>query len=126
MEKHISIIGILYIVFGVLGLLAGFIVFVALAGSGVLSGDEEAFVITSGIGAIIGGIIVVLSVPAIVGRIFLLQKKEWARILILILSFLNLLSIPFGTALGGYSIWALMNDETIRLFRNPVTTHQTT
>ena len=29
----------------------------------------------------------------------------------------NLISIPFGTALGIYAIWALMKDETIRLFR---------
>lgn len=117
MDKHVTIIGILYIVFGILGLLAGFIVFVVLAGSGIVSGDETAFVVTSGIGAIVGGILVVMSIPEIIGGIFLMQRKEWARIMVLVLSFISLLSIPFGTALGGYAIWALMKEETIRLFR---------
>jgi hypothetical protein len=34
----------------------------------------------------------------------------------LVISFFNLLRIPVGTLLGGYSIWVLLNDETIRLF----------
>jgi hypothetical protein len=33
-------------------------------------------------------------------------------------SFFNLLRIPFGTALGIYTLWVLMNDDTIALM-NP-------
>jgi hypothetical protein len=28
----------------------------------------------------------------------------------------NLILIPFGTALGGYALWALLKDEGRRLF----------
>ena len=37
----------------------------------------------------------------------------------LVMSFFNLIRIPLGTILGVYSIWVLLNDETIRLF-NPI------
>jgi len=37
----------------------------------------------------------------------LMQREEWARTLTLIVSFIALLNIPFGTALGIYSLWAL-------------------
>jgi len=38
----------------------------------------------------------------------LLQREPWARMLTLILSFLALFNIPFGTALGIYSLWVLL------------------
>jgi hypothetical protein len=117
MDKHVRVIGILYIVLSALGLLTGFLLVAILAGSGAISGDRTAMLVTSGVGVIIGGIILVFSVPGLIGGIYLLQNKEWARILVLVLSFINLISIPFGTALGIYAIWALMKDETIRLFR---------
>jgi hypothetical protein len=47
-----------------------------------------------------------------------MKKKEWGRITMLVISFFNLIHIPLGTVLGVYSIWVLLNDETIRLF-NP-------
>ncbi|MBU1319930.1 MAG: hypothetical protein KKH67_12140 [candidate division Zixibacteria bacterium] len=116
MDKHITIIGILYIVFGVLGLLAAGVILVVIAGSGLVSGDPEAMAITSIVAIAVSGFLAIISVPGIIGGIFLLKRKPWARIFVLVLGFLNLIDLPFGTALGIYTIWALMNDETIRLF----------
>ena len=47
----------------------------------------------------------------------LLEKQTWARLLALILGFLALLDIPFGTALGIYTLWVLLpmqSDEEYR------------
>lgn len=38
----------------------------------------------------------------------LMQREPWARTLTIVLSFLALLNIPFGTALGIYSLWVLL------------------
>jgi|SRR5579863_8077309 len=38
----------------------------------------------------------------------LLQREPWARILTIILAFLSLFNIPFGTALGIYALWVLL------------------
>jgi hypothetical protein len=46
-----------------------------------------------------------------------MKKKEWGRILVLIVAFLSILSLPLGTALAIYSFVILVKDETIQLFK---------
>lgn len=117
MQQHITILGVLYIILGGLGVLAGVIVFVAVAGGGMISGDTEAMAITAVVGSAIAIFLFLISVPGVIGGIGLLQRRSWARILVLILGCLNLLSIPFGTALGIYTLWALTKPETQSLLR---------
>jgi hypothetical protein len=48
---------------------------------------------------------------AVVGLIAawgLLQRLPWARILTLVIAFLSLIHIPFGTALAIYTLWVLL------------------
>ena len=47
MEKHVTVLGVLYIAFGALGILAAIIVFAAIVGGGILSKDSEAMAITA-------------------------------------------------------------------------------
>jgi len=116
MEKHITILGALYIASGALGAIIGLIVFVSVAGGGLLSGDLEAITITAVVGSVIGGFFLIFSVPEIICGIGLLKYKPWSRIFALILGCISLLEIPFGTALGIYTIWIFMKDETKPLF----------
>jgi hypothetical protein len=116
MEKHVTVLGVLYIAFSALALLAAIIVFTAIVGGGILSGDSEAMAITAIVGPAIALFLFIVSAPGFIGGIFLLKWRPWARILILILGFLNLLNIPFGTILGIYTIWVLLKNETIQLF----------
>jgi hypothetical protein len=46
----------------------------------------------------------------------LLRKQSWARILVLFVSAIDLFNVPIGTALGAYSIWVLLQPETVSLF----------
>ena len=119
MQSHVTILAALYIGFSILGLLGAFFVFSGLALGGALSGDLAAFGATAGIGAFIAGFILLISVPGLIGGIGLLKRREWARILVLVLGFINLINIPFGTILGAYSIWVLIKPETADLFSRP-------
>jgi len=116
MEKHVNLVGILFIAFSIMGLLASIIVFLVIAGGGFLSGDEHAMFITSIVATVLSLIIFIFSIPGIIGGYGLLKRKNWARILVLILGALELLNIPFGTMLGIYTLWVLLQDETIKLF----------
>ncbi len=118
MEEHVKILGILYIALSALGLIAAFIVFVAVTGGGLISGDETAIAITSIVGTVIAGILVLVSAPGIIGGMGLLKRQSWARILVLVLGIVHLINVPFGTALGIYTIWTLTNKETEALFRS--------
>lgn len=116
MEKHITILGAFYIAFSAQAVLAAIIVFGILVGGGLLSGDMEAIRITSSVGSALAFFLLLVSIPGIICGIGLLKRQAWARILGLILSFLNLLHLPLGTILGIYGIWVLMQDETAQIF----------
>lgn len=116
MQKHVTILAWLYVVFNIIGVLVALLLFMLIFGGGLISGDTDAIAITAIVATVIAFMLSVFSVPGIVGGIGLLYMKSWARILVLILGFLELLNFPFGTALGIYTIWILMKDETIKLF----------
>jgi hypothetical protein len=116
MEKHVTVLGILYIAFSLLGLLLAVIIFTAVVGGGLISGDSEAMAITAIVGPAVASFFLLLSAPGLIGGIYLLKRRPWARILVLVLGFLNLIEIPIGTALGIYTIWVLLKDETVNLF----------
>ena len=116
MEKHVTILGVLYIALNIPLILAAVIVFVVLTGSGLLSGDVNGMAFLTGLATVIFYFLIILAIPNILGGIGLLKRKKWARILVLILGCLNLPGIPFGTILGVYTIWVLVKDETVALF----------
>jgi uncharacterized membrane protein len=115
MRKHITTLGILYIVFGLLGILVAILFINALAGRAPIPATTRFIFSTSGFGSVLAFFFGIVSVPAIVGGIALLTRRSWSRILLLILGFLNLFNIPLGTILGIYTIWVLMNDEATRI-----------
>ena len=116
MNQHVQIVAILSIVFGVLMAFLGLALFGIIAGSGVASGEAEAMIVTGTVGTAVGGLFVILALPAIIGGIGLLKRRNWGRILILIVAALSLLNVPFGTAFGIYAFWVLMNDQSRPLF----------
>jgi hypothetical protein len=115
-EKHVVMVGAIHIAFGALGLLAACIVFVSVVGGGLLSGDENAMAITSAVGTVVASFLVLTAIPGFIGGLGLLKFHPWARILVLIVSVVDLMNIPFGTIVGVYSIWILIQDETQALF----------
>lgn len=68
-------------------------------------------------GIIASSFLGLIGLPQIIGGLGLIKHKEWARILMLVVSFLSLFHVPFGTALGIYSMIVLFNPETVRLFQ---------
>ncbi len=125
MREHVRIVGILNIVMGCLVALIGIVILVVMGGiAGFLStsassGENNAAAapIVAAIGLGVAIFFLVLALPGIIGGWGLLNFRPWARILIIVVSVLHLLHIPFGTALGVYGLWTLLNDETRRLFQ---------
>jgi hypothetical protein len=117
MEKHVNVIAALQIGLSIFGIVIGIVILVILSTIGVLVDDKDANFILPLIGNIVAAFIFIMSVPGIIAGIGLMKHKEWGRILTLILSVINLLNFPLGTALGIYCIWALVQDETVAIFR---------
>ncbi len=122
MEKHINVVASLRIGFSILGILLGIIAFTVLYLVGDFSGDNDAELVLTIIANVVIAMVFILCIPGIIAGIGLFKRKEWARILTLILSVLDLVNVPIGTAIGAYSIWALVQPEAVELFKkaNPV------
>jgi len=126
MAQHVKILGILHIVFGSLCVLGGLIVLAVMGGiAGIVNASEQtqdtavAVPILAAIGAFVCILCLVIGLPGLIGGIGLVQFKSWARILIIVLSALDLIHVPFGTALGIYGFWVLLNPQTEALFNRP-------
>jgi len=124
MAEHVKILGVLHVVYGMLGILAGIIVMLVFGGLAGLvsvadhSGDAKvAIPILGGIGAFIFVLLLVLSSPGVIAGFGLIELQPWARMLTIVLSALELMSVPFGTLLGIYGLWVLLSPGGEQLFR---------
>ena len=123
MQTHVKTLGILHIVFGVLGVCLGLgflLLFGGIAGIiGIADESGEgllAIPILGVIGTVIFVISLLLSLPGIIAGYGLINFKPWARVLTLVLSFFHILNVPFGTALGVYGMWVLFSPEATAMF----------
>ncbi len=124
MAQHVKILGILHIVFGALCILGGLICLAVMGGiAGIVGASDQsqdaavAVPILAAIGAFVAILCFVVGLPGLIGGVGLLQYRSWARITIIVISALDLIHIPFGTALGIYGFWVLLNPQTEAMFR---------
>ncbi len=126
MQKHLQLLGIIYIVYHAIGLIFAWLIWGVLSGIGMMSGDPQAAGILTLVGTVIAMLLFTLSAPGVVGGIGILKGWWWSRYLVLLLGFLNLIHIPLGTVLGIYTFWVLMQDESIEYFEADHVVQQTT
>jgi len=116
MDKHVTLLASFYVALSLVGLLAAAIVFTAVVGGGLLSGDDDAIFITSTVGTAVSALVGVLSLPGFFAAYGLFKRRNWGRFLTIVVGAMNVLYVPFGTALAVYTFWVLTQDDAIRLF----------
>jgi hypothetical protein len=120
MKKHVTVVGAIHIGFGLLGLVGALAAFFALHfARGFVEGEEIPSMVLRFLSLTIPLLVGFMSTLGLVGGIGLLSLQPWARYLIIVVAALGCLNIPIGTLKGVYSLWVLLQDETIKLF-NPV------
>jgi len=118
MQKNINIVAALQIGLSIFNLLIAFLIFTVLKLVGGFVDDPNGSTILSLIADILAIVFIVISFPGILAGMGLYKRKEWARILTIILSIIELFSFPFGTAIGIFSIWAMIQPETVAEFND--------
>ena len=117
MKKHVTIVGAIHIGFGLLGLIGAMAIFFALNfAKGFVSNEEVPTVVLSFLSLSLPLLIGFMSTLGLIGGIGLLVMKGWARYLVIVVAAIGCLNIPIGTLKGVYSLWVLLQDETIKLF----------
>jgi hypothetical protein len=117
MKKHVTVVGAIQIGFSILGLIGALAVFFALNfARGQAEDDETGRMVLLFLSISLPLLIGFISTVGLVGGIGLLAYKPWARYLVIVVSALGCLNIPFGTVKGIYAFWVLLQDDTIKLF----------
>lgn len=119
MNQHVTILGWLYIASSIVIAMIGLILFPIMAGGALLSGDGEAFIVTSVLGTAMAVFMLLLAAPSVIAGIGLLKRKSWARVLAVVLGILNLTNFPIGTAIGVYTLFVLLQSDAGDLFATP-------
>jgi hypothetical protein len=124
MRKHVDLVGLLFMLWGGMTLLLS----VSLLTTGIAAtAIGAATPPAAGSGKLAAGIVAaVFFTLAAIGFLFgavhvwigtrLRRFREWARAFAVVLAVADLVLIPFGTGLGIYTLWSLLNEQSKPLF----------
>jgi hypothetical protein len=122
--SHVDFVGVLFIVWGLLTTLIGVSTLalgaaaMALMASAGREGGGGGF--AAGLTAVVFATLAILAIiwgtAHVVVGVPLRQRRPWARMLALMLGSVDLLLLPYGTALGVYALWVLLNERGKALF----------
>ena len=117
-KGHVSLVAGLHIGYGALKIFGAIFMLLAIRFAWGFIPDEEEIVqdIFRTLFSILPSVIAFFGIIDVLSGIALFSYKQWSRVLMIIISALNCLNIPIGTAIGVYSLWALMKPEVLELF----------
>jgi hypothetical protein len=128
-ERHVRLLGILAGLWGALAMLVGVSMLLLSAGAlaelleSVGTAVEFAASLTAAMLALIGVFSLLYGGGHVWASVLLQRRTPFGRVLMLALALVDLVVLPFGTALGIYALWALLTNEGRRLFEVP-TSHR--
>ena len=123
MLSHVDFIGLLLIVWGMLTTLVGLSTLALGVGAVAMiasnaqgGGGQMASALTAFAFAALAVIAMLWGIAHIVVGMPLRRRKPWARLAALVLGSIDLVLLPYGTALGIYALWVLLNERGKALF----------
>ena len=123
MSAHVDLVGVLFILWGLLTTLIGLSTLalglgaVALITSGAPAGGGQfAAGITAAAFTALALIAILWGVAHVIVGVPLRRRRHWSRVAALVLGSVDLVLLPYGTALGCYALWALLSEQGKRLF----------
>jgi len=117
-REHVRLLGILWMAYASLHLLAGvFVIVVAkLLFGGLIHFPEgpppEITIWLRPLVSFVGWLILAKAAACFIAGWGLLQREDWARTLALVIAFIALLNVPLGTVLGIYTLWVLLPSQS--------------
>ena len=119
MEKHINIVAALQIGLSIFNLLIALLIFTLFKLIIGFVDDADSEMVLSIIANVVAIVFIIVSLPGIFAGLGLFKRQEWARILTLVLSVIEVFIFPIGTGIGIYSIWTLVQPEIVAEFNPP-------
>jgi len=124
LSSHADLVGVLFIIWGGLTALVGASTLalgvgaVALINSASRGGSHVAAGLTAAAFTALATITILWGTAHIVVGVPLRRRRPWARLVALMLGSVDLLLLPYGTALGCYALWVLLSEKGKALFEH--------
>jgi hypothetical protein len=123
-KGHVDFVGVLFIVWGLLTVLVGVstlalgvgaVALIASASRGG-GGGQVAAGITAAAFTTLAFIAILWGAAHVIVGVPLRRCTPWSRLIALMLGSVDLLLLPYGTALGVYALWVLLTEDGKALF----------
>lgn len=122
MRSHVSLLGLLQLTWGGMGLLLGGSLLLLAAGAAAIARQPEADPLTAGATAFIFVVFAFALAAGGCASVWagraLRRYQPAGRTGAMLLAVLNLFVLPFGTALAIYTFWVLLHNEVRALFES--------
>jgi hypothetical protein len=120
MRQHLHLLGLLQLAWGAIGLLLGVAILLLAIGAvaiGVSMPDQRMYAGgAAGILVVVSGVLLVFGLLNAWAARAVRRNEARGRMAVLWLAVPNLFVLPFGTALGIYAFWVLLNNEIRAVF----------
>ena len=123
MAAHVDLLGVLFIVWGLLTTLVGVSTLALGVGAVALitsanraEGGQFAAGLIAAVFTALAIIAILWGAAHVVVGVPLRRRRPWSRIMALVLGSIDLLLLPYGTALGLYGLWVLLHEDGKKLF----------
>jgi hypothetical protein len=124
MTSHADFAGILFIIWGLLTALVGLSTLALGIGAVALimsasrggEGGQVAAGMTAAAFTVLALIAIAWGIAHVVVGVPLRRRRPWARLAALMLGAVDLLLLPYGTALGAYALWVLLSEQGKAIF----------
>jgi hypothetical protein len=124
-DRHVHILALLSRLWGALAVLLGIsMLLLAIGAFALLAAPQGVAVgfaagVTASMFALAGFFALLWGGASLWSGVLLKKHEPMGRVLGLALAIVNLLVLPFGTALGVYALWVLLAADGRRLFESP-------
>ena len=121
MKSHVDFLGILFIVWGLLTVVVGVSTLALGVGAATLissasGGGQVAAGITAAVFTALALMAILWGAAHVIVGVPLRRCTPWSRLIALMLGSVDLLLLPYGTAVGGYALYVLLNEKGKALF----------
>ena len=123
MVPHVDLLGMLFIIWGLLTTLVGVSTLALGVGAVALitsanrsEGGQFAAGLTAAVFTTLAIIAIIWGAAHVAVGVPLRRRRPWSRMAALMLGSIDLLLLPYGTALGLYGLWVLLHEDGKKLF----------
>jgi hypothetical protein len=118
-KSHVDFLGTLFVVWGLLTVVVGVATLALGVGAATLipsSGSQVAAGLIAAVFTALAFLAIIWGTAHVVVGVPLRRHTPWSRLIALLLGSVDLLLLPYGTALGVYALYVLLNEQGKRLF----------